>query len=288
MMQNRTRVFQSTVVAAAWLAFVLTAAPPAITRGADSAFHAVTCPGEYGPHLQGICIDNKDAIFWSFTKSLVKTDHDGGILKRIDVVTHHGDLCFRDGKLYVAVNLGKFNEPPGKADSWVFVYSASDLKELARHKTPEVVHGAGGIAEHNGRFIVVGGLPDDKTENYIYEYDADFRFVKRHTVASGHTLKGIQTATYAHGAWWFGCYGKPRYLLKTDDSFQMLGKYEFDCSLGIVGLREGGFLIGRNVPRANKTCSGRVILADSDPTKGLVLRDPAERQLDERAKKLTP
>ena len=58
---------------------------------------------------------------------------------------HHGDLCFHDGKLYVAVNLGKFNDPEGNADSWVYVYDAESLKELARHETQEVLHGAGGI-----------------------------------------------------------------------------------------------------------------------------------------------
>jgi hypothetical protein len=34
-------------------------------------------------------------------------------------------------------------------------------------------------------------------ENYVYEYDTDFRFVKNHTLASGHTYLGIQTATFA-------------------------------------------------------------------------------------------
>lgn len=69
-------------------------------------FHAVTCEGTYPHHLQGICVD-KDWIYWSFTTALVKTDLDGKPLKK--VTNHHGDLCFYDGKIYVAVNLGKFN-----------------------------------------------------------------------------------------------------------------------------------------------------------------------------------
>ncbi len=71
---------------------------------------------------------------------------------------HHGDLCFRDGKLYVAVNLGKFNDPDGNADSWVYVYDAESLKELARHETQEVLYGAGGIGYRDGHFFVVGGF----------------------------------------------------------------------------------------------------------------------------------
>ena len=43
------------------------------------------------------------------------------------------------------VNFGKFNLPKGSADSWVYVYDAESLKELARHQVQEVDHGAGGI-----------------------------------------------------------------------------------------------------------------------------------------------
>ena len=93
------------------------------------------------------------------------------MLHKVPVANHHGDLCLHDGKLYVAVNLGKFNDPAGNADSWVYVYRADDLAFVARHAVPEVFHGAGGIGMHGGRFFVVGGLPDDIRENYVYEYD---------------------------------------------------------------------------------------------------------------------
>jgi hypothetical protein len=133
---------------------------------------------------------------------------------------HHGDLCHHDGKVYVAVNFGPFNQPEGAADSWVYVYDAESLEELARHPVPDVVHGAGGIAYHDGRFLVVGGLPEGVEENYAYEYDEPFRFRRRHVVPSSSTLKGIQTATFADDHWWFGCYGEPRVLLKADQDFE--------------------------------------------------------------------
>jgi hypothetical protein len=53
-------------------------------------------------------------------------------------------------------------------------------------------------------------------ENYAYEYDGDFKFVKRHVLDSGFTLVGIQTAAFANDHWWFGCYGEPKILLKAD------------------------------------------------------------------------
>lgn len=107
-------------------------------------FHTAKCEGTYPHHLQGICTNDEDAIYWSFTTALVKTDRQGKVLKKVPVASHHGDLCFHDGKVHVAVNLGKFNGPRGNADSRVHVYDADDLSLLKRHKTQQVFHGAGG------------------------------------------------------------------------------------------------------------------------------------------------
>lgn len=221
-------------------------------------FHGAQCEGVYPHHLQGICTDEKDAIYWSFTTVLVKTDQNGKLLKKTHVANHHGDLCHQDGKIYVAVNLGYFNDPDGKSDSWVYVYDADDLSELGKHKTPEVFHGAGGIAHHNGRFIVVGGLPPGIDENYAYEYDRYFHFIKRHMIKSGYTLKGIQTATFADGCWWFGCYGSPKILLRTDESFQTTQRFIFNCSLGIVGVGSKSFLVAKGACRKGTGCIGEV------------------------------
>jgi len=240
-------------------------------RAADP-FKNVTCEGTYRQHLQGVCTDEKGSIFWCFTDVLVKTDPEGRVVKKIPVASHHGDLCYYNGKLYVAVNLGQFNNPQGKADSWVYVYRADDLAEVARHKTPEVVYGAGGIAYHDRHFIVIGGLPIGVDENYAYEYDGEFRFIKRHVIKSGYTLMGIQTAAYSGGFWWFGCYGKPQVLLKTDESFRLVGKYTFDCSLGIVGLVDGNFLVARGKYLPGKGHTASVVVAQADPTKGLMIR----------------
>jgi len=244
--------------------------------GAESGpgFRAAECAGAYPRHLQGICTNDRDAIYWSWTEALVKTDLQGRELKRIPAADHHGDLCFQADKVYVAVNLGKFNLPAGQADSWVFVYDADTLAELARHRVPELVHGAGGVAHHDGKFIVVGGLPEGVNENYLYEYDAQFQFRRRHVLASGHTDKGIQTAAWADGAWWFGCYGKPQVLLRADANFKLTGKWEFDASLGVVGLPGGRFLVGQNTLTKGVGYKGRVVVVRADTQKGLVPEKP--------------
>jgi len=234
-------------------------------------FQNAECESAYINHLQGICTNGRDAIFWSWTDTLVKTDAHGGLLKQISVANHHGDLCFFDGKVYVAVNLGYFNLPAGCADSWVYVYAADTLAEVERRPTPEVVHGAGGIAYHAGRFIVVGGLPPGTDENYLYEYDSKFRFKQRHVLASGYTLMGIQTAEFAEGAWWFGCYGNPKSLLRASQDLQLTGHWEFDASLGISGLGGGRFLIGQNIRDQSGKHRGRTVLAHFNESKGLLL-----------------
>ena len=243
-------------------------------------FKPVVCEGDYAQHLQGVCTDEKEASYWSFTTKLVKTDRDGKLVKQIDVASHHGDLCFYEGKVYVAVNLGKFNDPEGKADSWVYVYNADDLSFLTKHKTAEVFHGAGGIAFHEGKFFVVGGLPTEVKENYVYEYDGKFQFVKKHVLNSGHTHLGIQTAAFADGHFWFGCYAVPKtattpagpsILLKGDASLKKVERFEFDCSLGIVPIAPGKFLIARGGSVKDKGRTGRLVLAVPDSKSGLKL-----------------
>ena len=247
-----------------------------LTRAGDPSkpkgpFGSVQCAGDYRHHLQGVCTDEKDAIFWSFTTELVRTNREGKVLHKIPVPNHHGDLCFHKGKLYVAVNLGKFNDPQGNADSWVYVYDARSLKRIDKHPAQEVFHGAGGIGVMADSFYVVGGLPDGVRENYVYQYDARFRFQRKHVIASGWTRLGIQTATFHDGAWWFGCYGSPAILLKTDKRFQMLGRYEFDGSLGLVGAARNRLLVAKGPRTDQGRCLGSLHVARPDEENGLVL-----------------
>ena len=274
---SRSFVPFSLASAIAAVVLALSASPCAAAAPSAESFHAVTCDGAYPGHLQGVCTNDADAIYWSFTTVLVKTDANGRVLAKVDVASHHGDLCFHDGKLFVAVNLGQFNLPAGKADSWVYVYDSATLKELARHKVPELVHGAGGVAFRAGRFFVVGGLPVGAKENSVYEYDPSFTFQKRHLLDSGYTLMGIQTIAFADDHWWFGCYGVTRVVLKADNSFKLVGKWNLDCSLGIVGLPDGKLLVARGERGKDKQYTGRLAVAVPDDEQGLRLLDEPQK-----------
>lgn len=264
------------------LAFSISVSP-AVPQDADDGdlkSNAVKCDGDYPHHLQGTCTDNGAAIFWSFTTELVKTDRQGRVLKKIPVANHHGDLCFNDGKIYVAVNLGRFNDPEGNADSWVYTYDAKTLDLVAKHETQEVFHGAGGIGTMNSHFYVVGGLPDGVEENYVYEYDAEFQFVKKHTINSKWTHLGIQTATFHDEAWWFGCYGSPAILLKTDADFKLIGRHEFNCSLGIIGVGPNQLMFARGPRNPAGRHLGSLHPAKPDAKLGLMeVSDAAKAEL---------
>lgn len=207
---------------------------------------------EYKNHLQGMTTDYQHSLYWSHTTVLVKTDLKGVVLKSVSVPDHHGDLAYHQGKLYVAVNLGQFNEKPGLADSWIYVYEAGDLRFVEKYPVPEVVHGAGGIAIHEDQFMVVGGLPRlaGYDKNFVYEYDARFNLKKIHELESGPTWLGIQTAAWFNGFWYFGCYASEAYpngvVLKAgmaaNGCLQLVDRYEMDMSYGLIGVQANRFL----------------------------------------------
>ncbi len=206
----------------------------------------IVCEGRYGGHLQGIAVDGMGHVYWSFTVDLVKTDMDGRVIAARKVPTHHGDLTWRDGNIYVAVNLGDFNREAGHADSWVYVYDGSDLSFLSRHEVPEVVHGAGGMAWDGARFVVIGGLPEGYDVNYAYEYDESCTFLGRRVIETGYTRLGVQTLCCGGGFWWFGCYGHPDNcaLFRTDGEFAVEGMYDTPASVGFALITPGLYLQG--------------------------------------------
>ena len=105
---------------------------------------------------------------------------------------------------------------------------------------------------------MVGGLPPKVSENYVYGYDAELRFVRRHVLASGHTLMGLQKVAWVLGTWWFGCYGEPKGLLRADRAFRITGRWHFDASLGVEEGPEGSLLIGSNGRGADRSHLGRM------------------------------
>ncbi|NUP98723.1 MAG: hypothetical protein HUU35_02585 [Armatimonadetes bacterium] len=213
------------------------AAPPA----------EVVCDGRYSHHLQGVAGDGVASLYWSFTTALVKTDLAGRVLAQAVVPFHHGDLCLVGDLLHVAWS-NYFNRPG--ADSKVYIYRAADLSLVKVVRVPEVSCGAGGLDYDPGRdrFYLIGGLPEGETENPIYEYDAELRYLRTIRLPSGYTKLGIQTACFHDEQWWFGCYradGTPG-LLTADRELKLTGRYDISPAIGLLGWGPGRFLMAEH------------------------------------------
>jgi len=237
------------------------------TLAATFAFAAqeIVCPGSYGGHVQGIATDDDRNIYWSFTVALVKTDREGKLLAEAEAPSHQGDVVWVDGKLYCAVNLGAFNQPAGKADSWVYVYDDESLELLSKHKVQEVVHGAGGMTYHDGIFTVIGGLPGHHTKNYAYLYSMEFQPLEKRNIESGHSYLGIQTACYLDGRYWFGTYDKEDSLLVTDGQHAFQKRLDLNGSYGIAPWTEGHWLRATSIKGEEKGAWGATALVEPIP-----------------------
>jgi hypothetical protein len=242
--------------------------------------------GKFPKHLQGITTDdNRRSVFWSFTDRLVKSDLVGNILLEIPVDAHHGDLCYFDNKVYVAVEKGAFNGS-GPNESWVYVYDALDLTLVSKKRIVETVFGAGGIGFGENSFVIIGGLPGDAThrENYLFEYDLDLNFIATHTLQTGNTSLGIQTIKYQIDTrtWWFATYPRssdfqnPNTLFATSHTFQLLNQWNYDTSCGMMPIGGDFFITTETLYETIDgilSCSGRAYLSVSDPESGMKRMD---------------
>ena len=220
----------------------------AMTAMAAACFGAlpekIVCEGSYGGHLQGVATDG-ESIYWSFTVEVVKTDLSGKILVTRKAPRHQGDLCCKDGVVYVAVNRGRFNTET-QGVSQVTSYDAKTLEPIKTVSLPEMPHGAGGMTWKGDSFYIVGGLPLRHEKNYVYEYAKDFKFTKRHDLDTGFTLMGIQTAAHEDGKFYFGIYGakgNSSGILVCPEDLSSYSRYTGGGNVGILKL-DGAYYVG--------------------------------------------
>ena len=209
-----------------------------------SSAKEIQCEGTYKRHLQGIDSDGK-VIYWSFTDCLLKTDMEGKILLKVEAPSHCGDPCLLNGKLYVPVNRGKFNQPKGASKDFIYVYDAETLTLQKSVPVPQYDHGVGAIAAYQGHIWVTGGLPEGAPGNIILEFTEELEYVKRYN-SPGFTQKGIQTLKHLFGHWWFGVYDKPANVL-CDETFQVIARPTgMSVSVGMAELPDGTFLVAKS------------------------------------------
>ena len=260
----KSRTIQK-IVAAGVIAFSMFP----IAAGENPVSEKIVCGGEYKGHLQGTDAAGTN-IWWSFDCMIVRTDLSGKVMATQEAPNHQGDLCVKGDTLYVAVNLGPFNtETKGKS-----CVTAYDAMTLVPKKTwnIDMPHGAGGMTWKDDRFYVIGGLPPTHDRNYVYEYDSDFRLVKRHELLTGYTVLGIQTAAFVNGEFLFGIYGgkgNPGGILRCPADLSSFRRYIVSSRYGYsgaVGIAQiGGRIYTASTPSvyvASKTWTGTLYPAD--------------------------
>lgn len=174
-----------------------------------------------------------DRIYWSHTDRLAVTDTTGSYIKLVEADYHHGDICINGGKLYAAVNKGKFNRESG-AENFVYVYDL-DLNLLEVVPIDFMPQGLGAIEFSDGSFYLGGGALKDAKTFKIYKCSKDFKLEKVFEIPAYDSELGVQTICSCGGFFWFGCYmrsGK-EFLWKLDKNLRVLGRFNNFAALGI-------------------------------------------------------
>lgn len=194
----------------------------------------VRCGADARWHVQGADCDG-DAIYWSFTTILYKTDLYGNVRAKAMVASHHGDCCVHDAKLYVSVGL---TTDHGK-ESFIYVYDTANLEFLERIPLPDAPDGPDGIAFCDGFFFVAAGKPKDDPagSNKILRYTPDFQRLETFDIPMD-TYFGVQAMTFAHGSFWLGIYGRATKAgtIQTDEKFNVIAEHSLDSSVGVYPL----------------------------------------------------
>lgn len=182
----------------------------AVTIACCAQAATIVCGGSGPGHLQGIACDG-EAIYWCFTKRLVKTNLSGTELLSVDVPGHSGDICVHNGKVYIATDEGLYvREDNFKQE--VRVYDAATLQRVAVYNidadcAEKNVH-VSSIEYANGRFYLAMGQDSSSTDekNYVFEYNPSFELVAVHELATGNTQYGLQTIAFHDDKFYVGTY----------------------------------------------------------------------------------
>lgn len=180
----------------------------AVAAASAAGLNEIVCEGAYPFHLQGAATDGTN-IFWSFTTVLVKTDRNGKVLAKDEISRdqgHMGDLCCRDGKVFVGMNMGKARDGSRIGDE-VWRYDCGTLTREKIFPTPQTIWCNNGIEWFDGYFWVIGSAPKRSAYNMVFKYNVDFKFCGARLIGSGWTNLGVQTICRYRDSVLFGCYG---------------------------------------------------------------------------------
>ena len=179
------------VVSGLWAGPMRTKASSPVVRETALAVLAPFDPK--GGHVQGMCSDGTDFYLTQMT-GIFKVDGSGRPIRSVKAISHTGDVCWHDGKLYSSVSV---YGGPDKGKGKIQVFDA-DLN-LVRERT--YPRGMDGIAFFGGKLYVGRGShletvppgPDGKPQSKTPHLENEMAIV------DPETLELLELKTYGHG-----------------------------------------------------------------------------------------
>ena len=210
----------------------------------NSPVREIRLEGSYPNHLQDIWMSG-ETIWWAHTDFLLKTDRTGHILKKANVLGHHGGCEVKDGRLYSAVCA--FNgEPRGATTPECHVmigeYDAETLERIDMHVL-DINDRAGSFCFLEDGTFLVGCLrhPSLKpSEVKFHHIGKDYGLIGTHVIEVGSPVKlGIEVIRRYGDDIYLFVYGNP--VVKLDaKTFAVTGRYKsFGGPMGFA--RDGDF-----------------------------------------------
>lgn len=195
-------------------------------------------------HMQGMAEDS-GKIYCSHTDKLAVIGAGGKYEKTAKADWHHGDICISGGRLYAAVNRGKFNQKDG-AQNFVYVYDL-DLNLLETVPIGFMPQGLGAIEFANGSFYLGGGALKGAKTFRIYKCSPDFKLEETFDIPAHDSELGVQTICFSDGFFWLGCYMSSgrEFLWKLDGNMKVLERFNTYAACGIARIPHmGGLAVG--------------------------------------------
>lgn len=206
----------------------------------------ITCKGTHPRHLQGLVSDYNN-IYWVFGSSinaeLVKTDLDGNVLKSIDVIPHHGDLTYYDGRIYVS-HVNEITRTPINWTSRVKVYSAEDFSFIEEYDIVFEENYIGTIEYYDNHFYIGEDFGSGQKKPKIHKYDLDFNYIKTFTIDI-LLGKGFENIARFADSWWGSTYDTRVPMLKLNDDFEIIETFSSGFPFGFKQMSEDVVLTGK-------------------------------------------
>lgn len=215
-------------------------------------------------HVQGIACSD-EAIYLSFTTTLVKLDWKGNVLKRVPARRHMGDISYREGRLYAC--LGRTKDPNEGLGGTAFIQIFdADLGFVGEKRTPSAP-GIDGIGIWGDKIFVGGGSREcglPHTRNLVVKLDNQLEPLASAWIDYGvRTVHGVQNVTVADGKVWCFLYTAEREdpgCVVLDEDLNLLKVVDFTAGNGVDALpprfgksKNPRFLVCRTLPSVDGT-----------------------------------